>query len=376
MPRPDLRPIATMSASERVDELARYLRPPGAGIHAVSTGRAKVEAFAREYLGVDPVPEWREHLRAAAARADEVDLGLLAIPADVGAGIVRGAAWGPMALREQLGAAQCLDFGDVFVVPQLLEDDMLSSEQHDATARAIWPELDEAARARLAVSPVTMAERVVKLLRATFPRLRLVALGGDHTIAWPVVAGLLADDPAHNHDVGIVHFDAHTDLLRERLGIRTCFATWAWHANTRLGRGRRMIQLGIRASGRDKAHWESTEEVVQIWGDEARRTSPEVLATRVVDHLRAVGVRRVYVSNDIDGTDAYWAGACGTPEPGGLEPEHVIEVLRAVGSQFEIIGADLVEVAPGLSLDREAAARTVTTAVSYLRETFAMFGRG
>jgi agmatinase len=101
-----------------------------------------------------------------------------------------------------------------------------------------------------------------------------------------------------------------------------------------------------------------------------------VLAERVVDHLRAVGVRRVYVSNDIDGTDAYWAAACGTPEPGGLEPEHVLAVLRAVGSQFEILGADLVEVAPGLSLDREAAGRTLTTAASYLRATLAMFERG
>ena len=97
--------------------------------------------------------------------------------------------------------------------------------------------------------------------------------------------------------------------------------------------------------------------------------APEVLAERVVDHLHARGVRRVYVSNDIDGTDARHAAACGTPEPDGLLPDQVRGVIRAVGEEFSVIGADLVELAPGLSLDRGLAAESIKTAVGYVQET-------
>jgi arginase family enzyme len=188
-------------------------------------------------------------------------------------------------------------------------------------------------------------------------------------VTWPVIAPLLELDGVE--DLGIVHFDAHTDLLPERLGVRICFATWAFHANAALGGRERMIQIGIRASGRDRGHWERELGVRQIWAAEAIELGAEQLAARVVEHLRARGVRRVYVSNDIDGTDDHWAAACGTPEPGGLTPDMVVAVIRAVGREFELVGADLVELAPGLSLDREASARSIATAALYTRETLA-----
>ena len=171
-------------------------------------------------------------------------------------------------------------------------------------------------------------------------------------------------------------FMIHTDLLPERLGIRICFATWAFHANALLGGGERMIQIGIRASARDRGHWERELEVRQIWANEAIELGAEVLAKRVVEHLHFRGIRRVYVSNDIDGTDAHWAAACGTPEPGGLTPAMVVAVIQAVGREFELIGADLVELAPGLSLDREASARSIETAALYTRESLAVLAAG
>jgi agmatinase len=198
-------------------------------------------------------------------------------------------------------------------------------------------------------------------------------LGGDHTVSWPVLAPLL-EGPTD--DLGIVHFDAHTDLLPERLGIRYCFATWAYHANAALlanaspsAPRERMIQIGIRASGKPRAHWERTLGVRQVWADEARSLDPDALAQLVVEHLRERGVTRIYLTNDIDGTDAHFAAACGTPEPDGLTPEQVCAVISAVGRAFDVIGADLVELAPGLSLDAKAAARTVQTALEYTYET-------
>lgn len=367
---------ATLDVEAALDELACYLRPPGQGIHAVSTGKAELAAKTAAYLGPAWTPDrsWREQLEAVV----DAKLAMLAIPSDTGAGIVRGAARGPEAIRAGLRRAPVLDLGDVFCVPQLLDEGMLSAEQRMRTQDALWPELPESRRRALLVSPLGMAERTRRLLARVAPQLRLFMLGGDHTVTWPVLAPLL-DGPTD--DLGIVHFDAHTDLLPERLGITYCFATWAYHANAALlgnaspsAPRERMIQIGIRASGKPREHWEQTLGVRQVWGEQARTLSPAALAELVVEHLRVRGVKRIYLSNDIDGTDARYAAACGTPEPDGLTPEQVCAVISAVGQAFHVIGADLVEVAPGLSLDAQAAARTVETALAYAYETLTALG--
>lgn len=362
-------PDALLSAGGRaalLDELACYLRPPGQGIHAVSTGKQELARKTAAYLGDtwDPAQPWRDHLEAGLDAVLDAGVAMLAIPSDTGAGIVRGAARGPEAIRAGLGTAPVLDLGDVFSIPQLLDEAMLSDDQRIRCQDALWPSLPETQRRMLPVSPLGMAERVRRLLLTLAPKLRLLTLGGDHTVTWPVLAPLLDGD---TRDLAIVHFDAHTDLLPERLGITYCFATWAYHANARLGGGQRLVQLGIRASGHPRGHWQHSLDVRQIWADEARLLAPEQLASMVVEHLRERGVRRVYVSNDIDGTDACYAAACGTPEPDGLLPDQVLAVTDAVGEGFHVIGADLVELAPGLSLDRDLAQTSVQTAVNYVQ---------
>lgn len=362
------------SREQLLDELACYLRPPGQGVFAVSTGRAALEAATLEYLGRQPA-SWREHLDGLTRLAPSAAV-MLAVPSDTGAGIVRGASRGPEAIRAALGSAPVFELGDVFTVPQLLHDEMHSREQIDRTQDALYPAVPRDQRRGMPVSPLSIAERVYALLGALRPDLRVHLLGGDHSVTWPAMAYLLAGGPSRNRDVAIVHFDAHTDLTEERLGIRYCFATWAMHANELLGRGQRLLQLGIRASGRERDHWERELGVRQIWGDTARAMSPAALAELVVDHLRDCGARRVYVSNDIDGTDSEWAAACGTPEPGGLTPDHVLAVLDAIGSlDIGVIGADLVELAPVLSLDSQAAARSVGTATRYVRAQLCLLER-
>ncbi len=366
---------ATLDREAALDELACYLRPPGQGIYTVSTGKAELAAKTRAYLGSDDADRpWRAQLE----RVVDAKVALLAIPSDTGAGIVRGAARGPEAIRAALAHAPVLDLGDVFCIPQLLDEDMLSASQRARSQDALWPELPEVRRRMLPVSPLGMAQRARRLLAAVAPQLRVMMLGGDHTVTWPVLAPLLA---APADELGIVHFDAHTDLLPERLGVTHCFATWAYHANAALranaspdAPSQRLIQLGIRASGKPREHWERTLGVRQVWADEARSLEPEALAELVVSHLRERGVARVYISNDIDGTDARFAAACGTPEPDGLSPAQVRAVISAVGRAFHVIGADLVEVAPGLSLDPEAARRTVETALEYTYESFTALG--
>ncbi len=360
-----------------VETLSLLLRPAGGGVHLVSTGKAEqLELQRRLYAARDEAAvraRWREDLaRAATARVV-----ILGIPSDVGGGYRRGANLGPAALRARLldddpgftaraRAAGVVDLGDVFVVPQLLHDEMLSEPQLAAPRRALYPSLPAAEAALLPASPLSIAERALALLLAANPRAKVLALGGDHSAAWPVVKALAGARPG----LGVVQIDAHTDLLEERLGVRYCFGTWSFHANELLGRGGRLVQVGTRASARDRAHWESTLGVRQFWAAEVRRDPGRALDA-ILAHVRATGVSEVYFSNDIDGTDAAFADATGTPEPGGLEPSFVSALVARLGREVGLAGGDVMEVAPEVAGAPGARERTVGLGARYLADTLA-----
>lgn len=358
-----------------LDELATLLRPAGAGLYLVSTGRAEQQALQRSLYRVDSDEAVQRRFREALERVATARGVLLGIPSDVGAGFQRGANLGPQAIRARLLAddadwpSRCeamglVDVGDVFVVPQLLHDDMLSAAQLAASRAALYPGHPEAGA--LPVSPLSIAERAWALLLGLNPGLKVFSLGGDHSTAWPVVRPLNA--VRGGAPWGIVQSDAHTDLLEERLGVKYCFATWSWHANEVLGREGRLTQVGIRATQRTQAHWESTLGVRQFWARDVR-ADPGGALDQVLAHVRASGVTKVLFSNDIDGTDAAWADATGTPEPGGLEPDWVCALIRRLGAEVGLLGGDVMEVAPSLTRTPQSAERTVGLAARYLRET-------
>ena len=352
------------------EELELLLRPAAGGIHLVSTGRAAQLALQQRLYGVDSEAAVRARWSAAIARLPEARGVILGIPSDVGAGFRRGANLGPQVIREtllelvpdwpaRLEAAGIVDIGDVFVVPQLLHDDMLGPAQVAATRAALYPQHGGAG---LPVSPLSIAERALDLVLAQNPRIAPFVIGGDHSNAWPVVAALAR---ARTDRWAIVQPDAHTDLLEHRLGVKYCFATWSFHANDLLGRDGRMVQVGTRASGKDRAHWESTLGVRQFWAEECNAHPAETLDA-VIAHLRAVGATSVYFSNDIDGTDDEFADATGTPEPGGLAPDWVLALIERLGADIGLLGGDIMEVAPPLRDDHR---KTTMLAARYLRAT-------
>lgn len=363
---------------DATQELSALLRPAAGGLYLVSTGKAEQEALQRRLYGVESARAVEDRFRAALLRIPTARAFVLGVPSDVGAGFLRGSNLGPQAVRAALLDADpdwprraedmgVVDIGDVFVVPQLLHDEMLSEAQKEATRRAIYPSLPPEEAARLPVSPLSIAERALDLVFALNPGIAPFVIGGDHSNAWPVVAAL---GRARRERWGIVQPDAHTDLLPERLGVKYCFATWSYHANELLGRGGRLVQVGTRASRFDRAHWERTLGVRQFWAAECR-ARPEAALDEILGAVRAAGVSRVYFSNDIDGTDDSHADATGTPEPGGLDPEFVVALIRRLGREVGLLGGDVMEVAPPLGRRPGSAARTVELAVRYLRETIA-----
>lgn len=355
-----------------VERLSWLLKPAGGGLYLVSTGKEAQQQLQRRYYEAeteqDVTHAFRQNLDAIA----DAKVAILGVPSDVGAGFRRGANLGPQAIRSRLlqdnpdwlatcRARKVVDVGDVFVVPQLLDDAMLSAEQLHAVREALYPDLPADVRHAQPASPLSITQRAVALMLEINPNIKPMILGGDHSCAYPVVAAL----HAHGKRFCIVQPDAHTDLMRERLGIRICFATWTYHANELIGRQRRVIQVGVRASQRPKEHWEESLDVRQFWADEVR-DAPGATLDAVLDAVHATGLP-VYFSNDIDGTDAEEADACGTPEPDGLPSEWVRELIRRLGKECEWVGADMVEVAPQLGV--AGPERTLEVAAAYVRDS-------
>ena len=170
---------------------------------------------------------------------------------------------------------------------------------------------------------------------------RLVTLGGDHTIAYPLLR-------AHHRRYGpvaLVHFDAHLDTwdtyFDEPVTHGTPFRRAAEEGLFEPGHS---AHVGIRGSLYapgdlvDDAEFGFT--VVHGTEFETRGVAD------VVGQLRAaIGDRPLYVSIDIDVLDPAHAPATGTPEAGGLTSRELLGILRGFDG-LDLVGADIVEVAP------------------------------
>jgi len=123
--------------------------------------------------------------------------------------------------------------------------------------------------------------------------------------------------------------------------------------------------VGTRASRQPREHWESQLGVRQFWPEEYEGAEDRMLDD-VLAAVRATGLP-VYLSNDIDGTDAEWADATGTPEPHGLSVPFVRRLIARLGSEARLVAADVMEVAP--LLGERAGAQTLAVAAAYARDS-------
>ena len=334
-----------------LETLSNTFAAPGFGVYTVHAGASKRKNLSRTlYPDTTTEPEvieaWHTSLKAI---ADHQGVLIYGIPSDSGGGIQRGANWGPLAVREKLYPAlntverqNILDLGDVRTNPHLLLDEYLN----DATLSSCKKAMHGNEHSTYSVSPLSIAADAITLLHHHHPEKKLLMIGGDHSVSYPAVKEFLRHQKHLGKNAAILHFDAHTDLLDERLGIGVCFGSWASHMIPELNHPSQLIQVGIRSSGKDKAHWEKTKGVTQYWANEMNQHGPQAIASAILAKLKSQKVDSLYVSFDIDALDADEAGATGTPETGGLLTDDCITVIELVARELPVLGADLVEVAP------------------------------
>ena len=265
-----------------------------------------------------PVTDW-SHIDA--------DVAVLGIPYDMGTQWRSGARFGPRAIRE---ASTLFAFGhggaydhedDVTYLPT---DEVRIVDVGDADI--VHTDTAEShARAEAAVRAILDA--------GAMP----VVLGGDHAVNIPCVRALAGRGPIH-----IVQIDAHLDFVDERHGVRE------GHGNPMRRAAEQdhvtgLTQLGIRnVSSTAKEGYEA-----------ARAMGSTIRSVRQCRTLGTAGVldlipdgARYYVTIDIDGFDPSIAPGTGTPSHGGFLYWEVMEILQGLAKRGEVVGVDLVEVAP------------------------------
>jgi len=344
-----------------LNKISQCLCPPGNGVFTVNTAKERKEALHFSLYGKTEQIEnhWQESLQQLPQSEKAVMLG---VASDCGGGILRGANWGPLFLRSTLlkdyPQLSNFDLGDVRVIPHLLHDKYLN----DATLSNCRKALYQDPQSKLPVSPLSITEDVLHDFYAEFPEKGIFAIGGDHSISYPLTKAYLQAKKAQGKRAAIIHFDAHTDLLVERLGIDLCFGSWCTHILDDLHENHHLIQVGIRSSGKPKSHWEGTFGVKQHWAHEIKEQGIDAIIENIKAQLANENIDELYVSFDIDALDSEFAAATGTPEPDGMTPDDALAVLKALSDIYPITGADMMEIAPftdSTSLGVEASKRTL-----------------
>ena len=341
--------MSAPSRNEFLSKLKHYLAPPGEGVFTVHTAKDKRDHLQKKMYGPDAVQNnrvreiWEQSLTNLLPQSKCVIFG---IPSDCGGGIQRGANWGPLFLRETLinskDELNAYDIGDVRVIPHLLHDKYLNEE----TIKKCRTGLYQDEKINLPVSPLSIAYDFAQGFHEQFPTKSIFMIGGDHSVSYPMVRAYLEAKKQQGKKVALVHFDAHTDLLEERLGIDICFGTWTSQVIPFLETPKHLIQIGIRASGKERTHWEAKFGHTQIWAQEIFDRGASAIADDIVTQLKKLQVEEIYISFDIDCLDQEYAGATGTPEPGGLSPHEPMLIMQTLFENFKISGADMVEIAP------------------------------
>jgi agmatinase len=164
----------------------------------------------------------------------------------------------------------------------------------------------------------------------------LVTLGGEHSITQ---APVRATKEVHG-EIGVVQFDAHADLRDSYTGTSLSHAS-AMRRVLEIGPGVSLVSIGIRCiSAGEIAYFEANRDRIRI------HFAKDQKSWRVEDIVAPLRGRPVYISFDVDGLDASLMPATGTPEAGGLFFLEACELLRAVAETGNVVGADLVELAP------------------------------
>ncbi len=286
--------------------------------HGYETGRLNLPFVGISTFGKRPyVEDWN---------ALQADVAILGAPFDAGTQWRSGARFGPRAVREastlfSFGHAGAYDHEDdaTYLPADVRIVDMGDADIIHTDTEGSHTNIETGVRAALNAGALP------------------VTIGGDHSINIPCIRAFEGQG-----DIHILQIDAHLDFVDERHGVRH------GHGNPMRRAAEQsyvtgLTQVGIR----------NVSSTAKEGYSDARAMGSDILSVRQARALgpQAVGARipdgaRVYITIDIDAFCPSIAPGTGTPSHGGFLYYDVLELLQAVSKRHDIVGIDLVEVAP------------------------------
>lgn len=261
----------------------------------------------------------------------DADAAILGAPFDFGTQFRAGARFGPRAVREastlfSFGHAGAYDHEDdcIYLGPEVTIVDIGDADIVHTDTEKSHANIEAGVRAILEAGALP------------------VVIGGDHSINIPCIRAFADQGPIH-----ILQIDAHLDFVDVRHGVRH------GHGNPMRRAAEQEHVTGITALG-----IRNVSSTTKEGYDAARAMGDDILSVRQVRKLGVAGVlaripkgARLYITIDIDGFCPSIAPGTGTPSHGGFLYYEVLEILQGVARAHDVVGIDLVEVAPDYDRD-------------------------
>lgn len=263
-----------------------------------------------------------QHIRTT----KDVDVAVVGIPFDTCASYRAGCRFGPASVREMSCLAakpynpaldvdifeycSAVDYGDLDTVPGYVEEsfELITDGMKELFKNGVVP----------------------------------VAMGGDHSVTLPE---LRACYQVHG-PVALVHFDAHYDTIKEYFGKPYNHGTPFYHAAKEgLVDTAHSIQVGIREGlyGIEDTMNSKNLGYEVLTAAEMHHMELQEVVERICERTKGC---KVFLTFDIDFLDPAYAPGTGTPVPGGFATWEALELVRGL-KELDIVGYDIVEVAPG-----------------------------
>ncbi|WP_299294856.1 agmatinase [uncultured Tateyamaria sp.] len=286
--------------------------------HGYDSGRLNLPFVGISTFGKRPyVAEWDKI---------DADVAILGAPFDAGTQWRSGARFGPRAVRE---ASTLFSFGHAGAY----------DHEDDATYLPEAVRIVDMGDADIIHTDTTGSHANIEtgVLSALAAKALPVIIGGDHSINIPCIRAFEGQG-----DIHILQIDAHLDFVDERHGVR--------HGH---GNPMRRAAECAHVAGLTQVGIRNVSSTAKEGYADARAMGSDILSVRqaralgpkaVIDRIPAGA--RLYITIDIDAFCPSIAPGTGTPSHGGFLYYDVLEMLQVAAQRHEVVGIDLVEVAP------------------------------
>ena len=289
------------------------------------TKRSPIKGDKHDPMSEPRFAEIATFMRAPLADSlDNVDIGLIGVPTDLGVTNRPGARHGPREIRNSSSLMRTFHLGmniNPYKLCRIADlGDVKFPHRYDLNKQA--KEIE------------SFFQRIVE------NNILPVSAGGDHSITYPILKAI-----AKKESVGMVHIDAHTDTWGEIWGSKfTHGAPFRLAVEAGVLDPKRTIQIGIRGGQNfmDGIEFSQSHGMRVVFMDEFSFLGVDKIIKEARD---VVGEGKTYISFDVDGLDPVYAPGTGTPEVGGITTLEAQQLLRGLKG-LNLIGGDVVEVAP------------------------------